>query len=194
MTPRITSLCRRLSPVLLAIGLWVLPGGSFAWQMAGEKRVIAHTRDKQDIVIGTVRFTPQSDSTFQFQLDMNHERFTDYFLSMKEFKCLGSPAEVTCHVPYPYRHPDKVSPDDYAWLEHQLLFLFKLPSEFGAKLWNGLYYRLTLTDTGLVGTPMAIDLNRISAPPDDLSVPTFGPDLRDALPAGARWLESITIE
>lgn len=28
---------------------------------------------------------------------------------MKEFKCLGSPVEVTCHVPYPYQHPGKVS-------------------------------------------------------------------------------------
>ena len=42
--------------------------------------------------------------------------------------------------------------------------------------------------------PMAIDLSHISAPPDDLFEPAFGPDMRDAIPAGARWLESITIE
>jgi hypothetical protein len=162
--------------------------------MQGEKNVTAHTRDQQRIVIATVNFTPQSDGTTGFKLTMNHAAFTDYFLSMKEFKCLSSPVEVACHVPYPYRQPARVTPADYAWLEHSLLFLYKLPTEFGAKLWNGIYYKFRLTDKGLVGEPMAIDLNRISAPPDDLGTPPFGPDEKDPIPASARWIESITVE
>ncbi len=175
--------------LLMSASAWV-----GAWELQGSKTITAHTRDKHHTRIGTVHFVPQPDGTATFKVTMDHAVFTDYFLSMKEFKCLSSPTEVTCHVPYPYQQPGKVTLQDLTWLEHNLLFLFKTPAEFGAKLWNGLYYRLKLTDTGLVGTPMAIDLNHISAPPDDLSAPTFGPDLRDAIPAGARWLESITIE
>ena len=175
--------------LLAAASSWV-----GAWELQGKKTITAHTRDKQHTRIGTVDFEPQPDGSVAFTVAMDHAVFTDYFLSMKEFKCLSSPVEVTCHVPYPYKQPGKVTPQDLTWLEHNLLFLFKTPAEFGAKLWNGLYYKLKLTDTGLVGTPMAIDLNHISAPPDDLSVPTYGHDLRDAVPAGARWLASITIE
>ena len=97
-------------------------------------------------------------------------------------------------MPYPYPHPTKITPDNYAWLAHNLLFLFKLPAEFGAKLWNGLYYKFHLTDNGLVGEPMAIDLNHISAPPDDLTTPPYGPQAMDPVPLGARWLESITVQ
>lgn len=194
MTLCLTTLRNKLSATLIVMGLGLLPGGCLAWQMEGEKTITAHTRDKQQIVIGTVRFTPLGDGTTGFQLTMNHDKFTDYFLSMKEFKCLGNAVEVTCHVPYPYRHPAKISAGDYAWLEHNLLFLFKLPAEFGAKLWNGLYYKFRLTNNGLVGEPMAIDLNHISAPPDDLSTPPYGAEARDPVPPGARWLESITVQ
>jgi hypothetical protein len=179
---------------LIAACAGLAPSLSFAWQMDGVKAVVAHTRDKQHVTIGTVTFAPQPDGASTFKLEIDHSKFTDYFLSMKEFKCLPSAIEVTCHVPYPYRHPGKVTLTDFAWLEHNLLFLFKTPSEFGAKLWNGVYFKFKLTDKGLVGEPMAIDLNRISAPPDDLNTPTFGPDARDPIPTGARWLESITIE
>lgn len=166
----------------------------FAWSLKGVQTITAHTQDKHATVIGTVSFTPLTDGSSTFVVTMDHTKFTDYFLSMKEFKCLSSPVEVTCHVPYPYRHPGKVTLDDLSWLEHNLLFLFKRPSEFGAKLWNGLYYRFTVTDKGLVGKPMAIDLNRISAPPDNLEVPTFGPDARDDLSGAPHWIESLSIE
>ena len=191
MNTRRLPFIQKLMAVLLFMSV---SGWVGAWELEGNKIITAHTRDKQHTRIGVVHFEPQQDGTITFKVTMDHAVFTDYFLSMKEFKCLGSPVEVTCHVPYPYKQPGKVTPQDLTWLEHNLLFLFKTPAEFGAKLWNGLYYRLTLTDTGLVGAPMAIDLNHISAPPDDLSVPTFGPDHRDAIPAGTRWLESITIE
>ena len=179
----------------MALLLLIPASGSVgAWELQGSKTITAHTLDKHHTRIGVVNFLPQPDGSAAFTVTMDHAVFTDYFLSMKEFKCLSSPIEVTCHVPYPYQQPGKVTLQDLTWLEHNLLFLFKTPAEFGAKLWNGLYYKFKLTDTGLLGTPMAIDLNHISAPPDDLSVPTFGPDLRDAIPVGARWLASITIE
>lgn len=179
---------------LLLVLLAMPPTQVFAWTATGVQTITAHTQGKQALVIGTVNFTPQTDGSSTFTLTMNHANFTDYFLSMKEFKCLSGSQEVACHVPYPYQHPGKVTRNDLTWLEHNLLFLYKRPAEFGAKLWNGLYYRFTETDQGLVGRPMAIDLNRISAPPEHLDVPTFGPDARDDITGAAHLIESISIQ
>ncbi|MNC59557.1 hypothetical protein D3C75_1093730 [compost metagenome] len=74
------------------------------------------------------------------------------------------------------------------------MFLYKLPSEFGARLSNGLYFALQRTDRGLLGRPQAIDLNQISAPPDDPALAPFTPDLRDDIAPGVRWIESLSIE
>lgn len=165
-----------------------------AWDLEGTKTITAHTRDNQHIALGTVRFAPRGDGVFAFALTMDHARFSDYFLSMKEFKCLAGAEEIACHVPYPYAQPRTVTANDMAWLEHSLLFLYKLPADFGAKLWNGLYYRLERTEHGLLGKPQAVDLNYISAPPDNLNIPPFQPALRDDVAAGLRWISYLTIE
>lgn len=165
-----------------------------AWELQGAKTITAHTRDQQRIELGTVRFEPQPGGLASFTVAMKTERFSDYFLSMKEFKCLDGGVEVVCHVPYPYPQPRTVSATDMAWLEHSLLFLYKLPSDFGAKLWNGVYYRLERTERGLLGKPQAIDLNTISAPPDNPGVPPYTAALRDDVAPGARWIEFLTIE
>jgi len=112
---------------------------------------------------------------------------------MKEFKCLDGGDEIQCHVPYPYANPATVTADDLAWLEHALLFLYKLPTEFGASLWNGLYYRMAITEDGIVGTPEAIDLNLISAPPADGSVAPYGAMERTEIAPGSRWIRALTI-
>lgn len=173
-------------------GLWVLPGVASAWEMAGTKELAVHTRDGQTIVIGTVSFQPQAERV-AFVLQLDPRRFKDFFLSMKEFKCLEGQEEIQCHIPYPYPNPATVTATDLRWLEHALLFLYKVPTDFGARLWNGLYYRMSLTAQGIVGTPQAIDLNLISAPPDDASIPPFGPQDRSDIAPASRWISSITI-
>ena len=184
--------------MLLGMVMALLPALASAWELSGRKNVVAHPQGGQPgIVIGTVQFTPRPDGAVAFALTMDPAQLTDHFLSMKEFKCLesqGAPTEITCHVPYPYAHPGTVRKDDLRWLEHSLMFLFKQPRDFGAKLWNGLYYRMRLTEQGIVGTPQAIDLNLISAPPDRPNEPPYRPALRDDVPEGARWLARITIE
>jgi hypothetical protein len=175
-----TLLCLRAPPAL-------------AWELDGVKTLSVLTRDQQLIAIGTVEFTPLSNGAASFQLRMDAHRFRDHFLSMKEFKCLEGDDEVLCHVPYPYRTSGMVDKRDYAWLEHSLLFLFKQPRDFGAKLWNGLYFRLEADRDGLVGTPQAVDLNLISAPPDDLTVPPYNKSLRDDVAAGSHRIERLVI-
>jgi hypothetical protein len=177
---------------LLAL-LCTLSGAALAWELSGAKTVSAVTRDGQTIAIGSLLFTAQANGRSAFTLTMDQARFVDHFLSMKEFKCLQGPDEVLCHVPYPYKNPATVSATDYAWLEHQFLFLFKQPRDFGAKLWNGLYFHLERDDQGLVGTPQAVDLNLISAPPDDLLTPPYSPQLRDSVASGAHWIDHLLI-
>ncbi|MGC2164414.1 MAG: hypothetical protein WA632_00215 [Gallionella sp.] len=174
--------------------LVVLPAFAMAWEMEGTKTLTANTIDNQHITLGAVRFEQRDDRKVSFVITMDRTHFSDYFLSMKEFKCIEGPSELFCYVPYPYPQPGTVTAKDMAWLEHSLLFLYKLPKEFGAKLWNGLYFRLERTEHGLLGTPQAVDLNLISAPPDNTAVPPFTPGLRDDIAPGARWIKSLTIE
>ena len=87
-----------------------------------------------------------------------------------------------------------MSAGDLAWLEHSLLFMFKTPRDFGAKLWNGVYFKLRLAATGLEGSPQAIDLNHICAPPDRPELPPYRPALRDDIAPGARWFGRLSID
>ena len=170
-----------------------LPAAAAA-DLAGTRQVLLHGRDGSRIHLGDVAFTAQADGRSAFALTLRHAPFKDYFLSMKEFKCVEGGTEIFCHVPYPYAQPATVGPGDLAWLEHALLFMFKTPAEFGAKLWNGVYFQLTPTERGFDGRPQAVDLNRISAPPDKPGLPPYRPALRDDIPAGARWFGRLTIE
>ncbi len=182
-----------LSLALASVGL-TTPVQAFNFE--GVHKVMLHSRDGTKVELGTVAFTPsaQVGGNTLFKLTMDHARMKDYFLSMREFKCIDGKAEVLCHVPYPYAQPGTVSPDNLAWLEHSLMFMFKLPSEFGAKLWNGVYFKLRVVDKVLVGSPQAVDLNLIGAPPAKLDVPPYPATKRDDIPENARLFNKLTIE
>ena len=160
--------------------------------LEGTKDIVLHTRHGKDIAIGTVTFTPKGEET-AFAIAFDDKKFAEYFLSMREFKCVEG-EDILCHVPYPYANPHTVTVADLGWLEHSLLFIFKRPTEYGARMGNGLIYTLKMTDKGLVGTPQAIDLDEIAMPPDDLTKAYFNADRRYDIQPGARWVESLTIE
>lgn len=165
-----------------------------AFELNGQKALLAVTKDGQRTRIGSVLFAPAPAGRTAFRVQMDHAVMRDYFLSMREFKCLPAAAEVSCFVPYPYRQPGTIGPNDLAWLEHSLLFLYKQPTDFGAKLWNGVIFQLALTPTGIVGKPQAVDLNAISAPPEQLDTPPYGPQDRTDFAPGARWVQELRIE
>ena len=182
---------QQLAAITVSAVLLAAPCSASAWDMSGTQTVTMHTRDGEAIPIGTVTFQPQGERT-GFELHLDHKAFKDFFLSMREFKCVEG-AEIQCHVPYPYPNPATVTRDDLSWLEHALLFLYKTPSEFGARLWNGLYYRMEITDEGIVGTAEAVDLNLISAPPADAAVAPYVPAERTEIAPGSRWIGKLTI-
>jgi len=163
-----------------------------AAEFSGKREIVLHGRDGSAVVIGHVAFTPRGERS-AFAIEMDPARFQDFFLSMKEFKCIEVPGEVFCHVPYPHASPATIAGDDYVWLEHALLFMFKSPQEFGAKLWNGVYYRLQRDGDALVGTPQAVDLNQIGAPPADPSRPPYPASERGEIPVGSRWFGRLSI-
>ncbi|HMW23593.1 MAG TPA: hypothetical protein PKC59_09175 [Burkholderiaceae bacterium] len=165
-----------------------------AFDFDGRKTLVAVTADGARTPLGHIDFTPAAGAPTTFRLALKTEVFTDHFLSMREFKCLNAAQEISCHVPYPYPNPATVGPGQLAWLEHSLLFLVKRPAEFGAKLWNGVYYEFQEQGAALVGRPKAVDLNEISAPPRDPSTPPFRKALRHDMPAQARWLRELVIE
>ncbi len=180
---------------LCMAGALMAPAPSAAFDFQGDKALIAVTRDQVRTRIGTVSFSPlPAGSTARFSVRIDPQVLRDHFLSMREFKCLPGAQEITCFVPYPYAQPGTVSATELGWLEHSLLFFFKQPADFGAKLWNGMLFRFEVTPTSLVSTPQAVDLNRIGVPPEPLDVPQYGPMDRDAFAPGARWVQELRIE
>ena len=126
---------RAVLQVLCAGAAWLAPAVSQAFDFEGDKALIAVTRDQVRTRIGTVSFTPQPGSSVaRFGVRIDPQVMRDHFLSMREFKCLPAAQEITCFVPYPYRQPATVSAPQLAWLEHSLLFFYKQPADFGAKL------------------------------------------------------------
>lgn len=157
----------------------------------GQKSVFLMDNDGGERLIGEVEFSP-SGAQVSYRLDMHLEKFKDFFLSMKEMKCLEG-REIWCFIPYPYDSPRTVTAGDLRWLEHDLLFMHKALSAFGANLWNGIYYDLEVVDGVIRGQAKAVDLNYIAGPHADLSVPPYGEfDIGD-LEATARWFPVIEI-
>ncbi len=182
------------APLLLCMGFSVCAQPQ-PQPLTGPHRIVLHSTDGQRLVVGQVNFTPATAEGLQrFELKMDHSRFTDYFLSMREMKCLPGGTEILCHIPYPHPQPGTITATDLGWLEHALMFMYKKPGEFGAKFYNGVYFQLRRTERGLEGKPQAVDLNLIAAPPARADVPPFRPALRDDMAAGSRWFERLTIE
>lgn len=184
----------RLHHIFLAlIGFLSIAPVHAKFDLQGTKLVIAQLAQGREVQIGTVSFQESLQGRLAFDLNLDHSKFTDYFLSMREFKCLEGTEEVSCHVPYPYKSPNSIAEKDYVWLEHRLMFMFKKPSEFGAKLWNGIYFKFRTEGDSLVGVPQAIDLNKIGAPPADLTVAPYADQDRHEMPIESRLIKALII-
>lgn len=62
-----------------------------AFDFQGDKALVAVAADGQRLSIGSVSFQPEGASSggkVRFKTTLNPKAFTDYFLSMREFKCL----------------------------------------------------------------------------------------------------------
>lgn len=158
----------------------------------GKKAINLIDIQGREITIGHIEFT-SSDNSTTYHLDIDHSVFKDFFLSMKEMKCLEGP-ELWCHLAYPYQTPQTITRQDLRWLSHDLLFMYKKKSEFGANFYQGIYYQLTVKENSITGIAQAVDLNMLAAPPDDLSVPPITVHDLDEIEPTNRWLTQLIIK
>ncbi|WP_415892969.1 hypothetical protein ACMXYN_00260 [Neptuniibacter sp. PT8_73] len=177
--------------VALSAGFLLMSGGLHAAPLDGKKDILLVDKKGESIVVGTVHFKPD-ESGSHYELHMDHAKFRDYFLSMKEMKCLEGP-ELWCHLAYPYKQPNRVTQADLSWLSHDLMFMFKKKEEFGANFWNGIYYHMQVEGDEIRGEAQAVDLNVLASPPDDLNVPPMNEGERDEIDRTKRWLPDLII-
>ncbi|GAB2192073.1 hypothetical protein MAH1_36820 [Sessilibacter sp. MAH1] len=153
----------------LASVLTSLSCAAMAWELPGTHTVELITNQDKVFELGklTVTSDKNSQGEYLFTFTPKTGSYEVYFLSMRNFDCVTGDVEVFCHVIYPYEYSKVISETNLTWLEHSFLFMHKSPSEFSAKLWNGVIYEMQITDNGIEGYAQAVDLNVISSPPDE---------------------------
>lgn len=135
--------------------------------LQGTRSIQLISAEGDAVKIADIHFSEHAKGV-QYKIELNEEHFQDEFLSMRPFKCLHLPEQMLCHLSYPYAKQGYITKDDLLDLEYDLLFLHKTPQEYGINAWNGIYYRLSLSeDQSMIGTLMEVDLNILAAPPED---------------------------
>lgn len=155
--------------------------------------IVLHAGDGTEIVAGQVGVMDGKNGKMSYTVDWDDSKFSDQFLSMRPFKCLDGPKKQWCRVPYPYEIKREVSPDDLTDLEYDLLFIWKNRNDYGIDMWNGVYYKLEQTHVGFGGLMHEMDMDILSAPPDDGNLRPIGEfDLEPAEPDG-HWLPVLEL-
>lgn len=162
-----------------------------AQPLSGVKTVTLHDGANERHEIATIRFEPIAAGT-RFTLALKADRFGEYFLAMRPFKCLTGPRQHLCHFPFE-RAGDMITETDLQPLEYALMFLHKKPATVSLDSRNGLYYTLRRTARGFDGRVSDVDMDPTSVPEAKRVRPIARQDLHSADPA-AYWLPFVTIE
>lgn len=156
---------------------------------ADEKRVYLEDQKGARLEIAVLNIAENGS----YSVTMSADNFSEYFLSMRPFRCLEGPKHHWCHVPYPYAIARNVSVD-LVDLEYDFLFVWKGASEYGINLWNGVYYRLSDADGKIVGQLYEVDIKLLAVPPAKGDMrPIRAKDLHASDP-GSHWLPVMVIE
>ncbi len=171
--------------------VWVLALCAVGANAAADTRVV-YLEDQSGARLEIAEIDVATDGTYK--VAMKETPFADHFLSMRPFKCLEGPDKHWCHVPYPYEIKRNLS-DDLVDLEYDFLFVWKGATEYGINMWNGVYYKLEHDDAGrLVGVLHEMDMDLLSAPPDEGVLRPLKPgDLHESDP-DSHWLPRMIIE
>jgi hypothetical protein len=169
---------------------------SLCWVLMSTMALPLHAKN-YDVVISdkqgnAINIGHAALSTQSVAFEKDESVFKDFFLSMKEMKCLEGP-EIWCHIPYPYEKQGITEENKAQWLSHELLFMYKRPDQFGAQLWQGVYFDLTADENGYVGLAYGVDLNELASPPKDLSEPPLRLLDMEELEIDERWLPHLRL-
>lgn len=163
---------------------WILNFSVYAADNTLRKTVTLQAASGDSINIASIQLQKQRDGSYTYELDIDHSKFSNHFLSMRPFKCFQGPSQMLCHLPYPYSKTSKLSKDDLQDLEYDLLFIHRKSTDYGIDPWNGLYYKLSLhEDAKLTGQLKEVDLDILASPPDKgVTRPITDKDLNAADP------------
>lgn len=135
-----------------------------AMDLSGQKKIFLVSADNKTLEIGEIVFTNESDET-RYKIQFSKTVFSDHFLSMRPFQCIELGEQMLCRLAYPYDKGMTVTANNLKNLEYDLLFIHKSADEYGIDPWNGRYYKLSMTESGLKGVLNEVDLNVLSSPP-----------------------------
>lgn len=146
----------------------------------------------ETVDIGQITFTAKDDA-YSYDFKLNEDAFEKQFLSMRPFDCMQKPKMMVCHLPYPYKNNRVISKDDLADLEYELLFLHKYPGAYGIDAYNGIYYKLSMTETGIEGVLHDADMNVLKVPPEDEAIRPITPDMLYEASPSKHWFTKVLI-
>lgn len=159
--------------------------------LTGSKTIWLTNAQGEKVQWGTVVFEPPSGGKQKFAVNPSPE-LKEHFLAMRPFKCLAGARQQLCWFPYTQVAQEIVG-NDYTPLEYALMFLHTKPHALHVNSGNGLYYRLTRTDRGLVGQLHDVDMDPIVVPRADRERPIKPAMLSLAEPL-SHWLPVLLIE
>lgn len=175
---KLLTMAASLGLALLGIGIRPVMAEPAEFQNqlpAGQKTITLISHEGERLDIGKATFSKEGDAT-AFEVVLDSPAFADEFLSMRPFPCVAGAKETWCHLAYPYDLKKRIRTEDLVDLEYALLFLFKAPTGYGIDPWNGLYFRMTLTDDGvLTGALHDVNLDPLGIPPKDRAARLIAP-------------------
>lgn len=173
--------------------LWSL--AALAAELSGGRGIWLSNAEGERQRIGTVVFSPAGAGQTRFKVSMD-ESLEEYFLAMRPFRCLTGPRQRLCHFPVE-REAQVISAGDLVPLEYALLFMRTAPKSLHIDPFNGLYYRMELTESGIVGRLHDVDMDPFITP-DSVPVERRQRPIRavDLAPGDPRshWLPILNIE
>ncbi len=187
------SIGKRLLAFILGTGIFACGHAAWAEALTGTKSLFLLEQDGTKHPVGDITFNTSNAKT-TYEISWKDDRFSDHFLSMRPFKCLEGTTKYWCRVPYPYSIKRSVSADDLTDLEYDTMFIWKGAKEYGINMWNGVYYRFGIEGDRLVGKIHELDMDKLSAPPEDGNLrPLREQDLEEGEPE-SHWLPGLVIE
>lgn len=169
--------------------------GTLAAELTGTRGIWLSNADGEKQRIGSIVFTPAADGRNRFKITME-ESLEEYFLAMRPFRCLTGSRQRLCHFPVELEAP-LVSAGDLLPLEYALLFMRTAPKSLHIDPFNGIYYKMSWTERGIVGRLHDVDMDPFIAPdsvPLERRQRPIGSS--DLTPGDLRshWLPILTIE
>ena len=162
-------------------------------KLRGNKTIYLVDANGKEYPIGKVAFSGDKDGATDLSVELDEGRFAEKFLSMRPFRCIDGAKQTVCYLPYPYSLKDRITSNDLSDLEYRLLFLHKGPTDYGIDAWNGIYYKLTISDQGHVnGALHEADFNVLAVPPEkSFTRPIGAADLEEGEPGRHRFPKLI---